>query len=166
MDFSSVPKPGNAYKEAKVIQSPRLDAYEEFPVIRGKQRPVVILAPDLPLIGVKPDRMKLDKHLCLIAPSYSVVDPMGKSKLDSNVLDRIRTLEFPHFLFLPKTAVLANDSLLRLDSLTNTYRAHLEPTQWSLAPDVWEIVYGQLDFIFSGVFGGSFKAARDILQGK
>jgi hypothetical protein len=145
---------------------PRLDPYEEFPVIRAKCRPVVLLAPDLPSIGLRPDIMKLDKHLCLVAPCYSVVDQMGKSKIDLGVRDRVRQLEFPQFLFLPQTTALENDSLLRLDSIHPTYRAHLDPTQWRLSADVWRIVCGQLDFIFSGVFGGEFKAARDMLQGK
>jgi len=165
-DFRQIAKPGNAYKEARVIHTPRLDPYEEFPVIRAKCRPVILLAPDPPVIDVRPDIMKLDKHLCLVAPCYSVVDQMGKSKIDPGVLDRVRRLEFPQFLFLPKTAALTNDSLLRLDSIHHTYRAQLDPTQWRLSMDVWRIVSGQLEFIFSGICGGEFKAARDILHEK
>jgi hypothetical protein len=166
IDFRPIPKPGDAYKKATVIQSPRLDAYEEFPVVRAKRRPVLLLAVDPPLIGAHPDKMKLDKHLCLVAPCYSVVDPMGDAKLQTEILDRIRRLEFPQLLFLPQAAAMSNDSLLRLDSIHNCYRSHLEPTEWKLSSDIWRIVLGQLDFIFSGIYAGEFKAARDVLQGK
>jgi hypothetical protein len=165
IDFHQIAKPGSAYKEARVIHTPRLNAYEEFPVIRAKCRPVILLALDPPAIAVRPDIMKLDKHLCLVAPCYSVVDPMGKTKIDLSLLDRVRRLEFPQFLFLPKVAALDNDSLLRLDSIQHTYRTHLEPAQYRLSTEVWRIVCGQLDCIFSGICAGEFKVARDILQG-
>ena len=164
--FQLVAKPSKAYQEARVIHSPTLEAYEEFPVIRAKQRPVIILALDPAPISHRPDRMKLDKHLCLVAPYYSTVDALGISKIQEPILDRIRSLEFPQFLFLAQSPAMANDSLLRLDSIFHTYRAHLEPTQWGLSSDAWNIVQGQLEYIFNGVFGGSFKAARDALQGK
>jgi hypothetical protein len=47
-----------------------------------------------------------------------------------------------------------------------TLEAYEEPTQWGLSSDAWNIVQGQLEYVFNGVFGGSFKAARDALQGK
>jgi hypothetical protein len=164
--FKVSAKHAQAYQEPRVIYSPKLEAYEEFPVIRAKVRPVVVLVVNASLINPSPDRMKLDKRLCLVAPCFSAVDPLGVPKIQESILNRIRCLEFPQFLFLPRAAAMSNDSLLRLDSVFHTYRAHLSPTQWSLSPDALDIVRGQVQYLMSGHFGGTFKAVRDTLLGK
>jgi hypothetical protein len=45
-DFSIIAAPGSAYKQTSTIHSPRLEPYEEFPVIRAKVRPVVLIVPE------------------------------------------------------------------------------------------------------------------------
>ncbi len=68
----------------------------------------------------------------------------------------------PQTVPTPETITRTDDSLLRLDSIHHTYRTQHNATQWRLSTDVWRIVCGQLDFIFSGICGGEIKAAKDI----
>jgi hypothetical protein len=61
------------------------------------------------------------------------------------LIDRIRVLEFPQILFLPKfPGVFDGDGLLRLDHLQSVFLPHLEPTQFGLAEDVQKLVKDQL----------------------
>jgi hypothetical protein len=102
-DFSIVARPGDAYQRSATIHSPRLESYEEFPVVRAKHRPVVLLVPDPPEVGIRDFRGggRINRHLCLCAPCYGVVDAMDKSKYPQNFIDRVRLLEFPQFMFYP-----------------------------------------------------------------
>ena len=164
--FRPIATPSTAYKEARVLHSPKLEAYEEFPIVRAKQRPVILLAADAALINLRPDHMKLDKHLCLVAPCYGIEDGMGIPKIQEPILERIRCLEFPQFFFLSHAAAMEKDSLLRLDSVFHTYRGHLEPTQWQLSSEAWDIIRGQLEYILFGTIREKYKIARQMLQGK
>jgi hypothetical protein len=165
-DFSIVPRPGDAYRRTSTIHSPRLEPYEEFPVIRAKFRPVVMLVPDPKEIEIPDVRGggRINRHLCLVAPCYGVVDAMNKSKYCEEFLNRVRSLEFPQFMFLPNVACMPKDSLLRLDSIQHTFHNQIEPTQWALSPDIQAILRGQLSFLFAGVYDGEYKTARDILM--
>lgn len=164
-DFQVHARPGDAYKLTSTIHSPRLQPYEEFPVVRAKIRPVVLLAPDPPEINIHDLRGggRINRHLCLIAPCYSVVDAMSKSKYPQAFIDRTRLLEFPQFMFLPVDACLEKDSLLRLDSIQHVFHNLLEATQWVLSDDVQKILFGQLTFLLSGIYNGEYKIARDML---
>jgi hypothetical protein len=165
-DFSIVPRPGDAYKRSATIHSPRLESYEEFPVIRAKLRPVVLLVPDPQEIGIRDFRGggRINRHLCLVAPCYGVVDAMGKSKYPQEFIDRVRLLEFPQFMFLPETACMPKDSLLRLDSIQHIFHNELEPTQWALSEDVQKILCGQMTYLLTGAYEGDYKVARDALM--
>jgi hypothetical protein len=165
-DFKIINAPGNAYKQTGTIHSPKLESYEEFPVIRAKVRPVVLLVPDPPEINI-PDLRgggRINRHLCLVAPCYGLVDAMGKSKYPQPFRDRVRLLEFPQFMFLPSTACMDKDGLLRLDSIQHVFHNQLEATQWAMSEDLQRILFGQLTFLLTGNYGGEYKAARDILM--
>jgi hypothetical protein len=166
-DFRVTAQPGDAYTCTTTIHTPRLEPYEEFPVIRAKVRPVILLVPDPPEIAAQEIRGggRVNRHLCLVAPCYSVVDRMGKAKYSATFLERVCQLEFPQFLFLPKTACLDNDSLCRLDSIQHVFHNQLRPEQWTLANDGRKILSGQLTFLFTGAYDGQFKIARDMLLG-
>lgn len=166
-DFQPVAQPGDAYTRATTIHTPRLEPYEEFPVVRAKVRPAILLVPDPPEIATDEIRGggRVNRHLCLVAPCYSVVDRMGKAKFSADFIARVCQLEFPQFLFLPKTACLENDSLCRLDSIQHVFHTHIRPEQWALASDIRKILSGQLTFLFTGSYGGEFKIARDMLLG-
>jgi hypothetical protein len=161
--FAVIAKPGNTYKEARVIHKPQLSAYEEFPVVKAKTRPVVILSIPPGAVGLQRDRMKLDKALCIVAPCYGLTDEYGNLKIPSGTLERISNLEFPQFFHLPKAVPFDKESLLRLDSVFHSFLAHLEPTQWALSEPALEIVRSQVQSLISGTIGGAFKEVRDIL---
>src|ERR1700730_6302413 len=110
--------------------------------------------------------MKVNKKLVTVAPCHSVVNEKEECKTDPEFLKRVGLLEYPHFTLLPKGGALTKDSLLRLDSIQHVFHSHLEPTQWALAPEIKQIVLGQLERILSIGSGESYVTARDILHGK
>lgn len=165
-EFRIIAAPEDAYKLTSTVHSPRLEPYEEFPVIRAKVRPVVLLVPDPPEIGI-PDLRgggRINRHLCLAAPCYGVVDPMGKSKFPQAFIDRVRLLEFPQFMFLPSSSCMDKDSLLRLDSIQQVFHNRLEATQWAMSDEPHKILLGQLSFLLTGAYEGEYKAARNMLM--
>jgi hypothetical protein len=163
--FKIEAEPGDAYKSGGLLHSPRLEAYE---VVRAKRRPVIVLIPQQDEIDLKEQRgmMKVNKKLVTVAPCYSVVNEQDECKTDKAFLERVSNLEFPHFMFLPRDVFIPKDSLLRLDSIHHTFHPHLEPKQYALAPEIAEILLGQLERIFSTGNGDAYVIARDILLGK
>lgn len=164
--FNPISQPGDAYKTTNILAKPRLEAYEEFPVVRAKFRPVILLVPspapsDIPKL---PGGSPIDRHLCLVAPCYSVQDPAGKPRFPQKFLENVRRLLYPHFLFLVnQQPCLPNDSILRLDTIQHVFHNHLQPTEWRLPPDLLKILLGQLAFLFSNIYEGEFKVARNLL---
>ncbi len=157
----------DAFKSGRILHSPRLEAYEEFPVVRAKRRPVIILMAHQGEIDLKEqgDLMKVNKKLVTVAPCYGVVNAQDEFKIDPVFLTRVSNLEFPHFMFLPQGPCITKDSLLRLDSIHHTFHPHLEPKQYALAPDIVKILLGQLERIFSTGNGDAYVEARNILLG-
>lgn len=166
--FKIEAQPGDAYKSSRILHSPKLEAYEEFPVLRAKHRPVIVLVPQQNQIPLNESagRMKLNKKLVTVAPCYGVVNALDQCKTDPAFLTRVSDLEFPHFMFLPKGGHIEKDSLLRLDSIHHTLQPHLDATQWALAPAVVEILLGQLERIFAIGNGEAYVTAREILMGE
>ena len=158
----------DAYKSARILHSPKLEAYEEFPVVRAKQRPVIVLVPQQSQVDLKESAgmMKVNKKLVTVAPCYSVVNAQDECKTDPAFLIRVSNLEFPHFMFLPQGPCITKDSLLRLDSVHHTFHPHLEPKQFALAPENVDILLGQLERVLSIGNGDAYVVARDILLGK
>jgi hypothetical protein len=166
--FKIEAQPGDAYKSSGLLHSPRLEAYEEFPVVRAKRRPVIVLMPQQDEVDLKEHRgmMKVNKKLVTVAPCYGVVNEQDECKTDKSFLERVSNLEFPHFMFLPHDAFIPKDSLLRLDSIHHTFHPHLEPKQHALAPEIVKILLGQLERVLSIGNGDAYVLARDILLGK
>jgi hypothetical protein len=166
--FKIEAKPGDAYRSGSLLHTPKLEAYEEFPVLRAKRRPVIVLVPQQDQINLKEHAwmMKVNKKFVTVAPCYSVVNELNECKTDKSFLERVSNLEFPHFMLLPNDACMPKDSLLRLDSIHHTFHPHLEPKQFALAPDIVKILLGQLERIFSTGNGDAYVAAREILMSK
>jgi hypothetical protein len=163
--FNVEAEPGDAYRSNTLLHTPRLEAYEEFPVVRAKRRPVIVLIPKQDEINLKEHSgmIKVNKKLVTVAPCYSVVNELDECKTDKSFLERVSNLEFPHFMFLPRDVCITKDSLLRLDSIHHTFYPHLEPKQYALAPDVVKILQGQLERIFATANGDAYVEARNIL---
>src|SRR2546426_6404865 len=50
--FSIVPAPGDRFRRAAPLHSPRLETNEEFIAIRAKIRPVILMSPSTPVRAV------------------------------------------------------------------------------------------------------------------
>jgi hypothetical protein len=164
-NFSVIACPGDAYTKANILNSPRLEAYEEFPVLRAKFRPVIVVTPcptDINLPGAR-NPGKINRHLCYVSPCYGLADAMDKAKFSPEFLKRVRLLEYPQFMFLRKSVCLEKDSLLRLDSIQHVYRNQVIPLQWSLNEEMVRILQGQLTYLLTKVYAGDYQFYRNAL---
>jgi hypothetical protein len=146
--------------------TPPLETNEEFPVVRAKRRPVVILRPAPPEIevGVTQSRSQAIRPQALIAPLYSVqLARTGERRFSREFIDRIRVLEWPEYFFMPLCPGLEVDSLLPLPRVTNAFESHLEPLQWALSEEVVNVLLDQLRFYFNRVCEGVYADARKML---
>jgi hypothetical protein len=147
---------------------PKLESNEEFLVIRAKRRPVVLLQTESPLLrGLNEGyRGKLQRHLCLVAQVFSLVDTRtSTAKFDQALVDRIRMLEFPQFMFLPRKAgVLSVDSLLRLDELQSAFANQLKPTRLALNDEPAEILQQQFRMLITGQADSEYIQLREFLM--
>ncbi len=163
--FKIEAEPGDAYQSNTLLHTPRLEAYEEFPVVRAKRRPVIVLVPKQDEINAveRGGMVKVNKKLVTVAPIYGVVNQNDECKIDKSFLERASNLEFPQFMFLPRDVCVPKDSILRLDSIHRTFQPHLDAKQYALAPDIVKILLGQLERVFGTGNGDAYVDARTIL---
>ncbi|HEY6328093.1 MAG TPA: hypothetical protein VI756_02060, partial [Blastocatellia bacterium] len=104
-------------------------------------------------------------HLCNVAQIFSVVDPAtGAQKFDPTFIDRVRLLEYPEFMFLPRqTGVLTVDSLLRLDEVQSVFTSNLTPLEHALEEEPIEILKDQLQLLVTGRTRSYFNQIRELL---
>lgn len=157
----------DAFKHNLPLGAPKLESNEEFLVIRAKIRPVLLLQLENPLLEKlnKGYKAKLQRHLCNVVQVFSIVDPDTEAqKFNPDFINRIRLLEFPEFMFLPKlTGVLAVDSLLRLDELQSVFMSRLEPLQYELADEPKEILRDQFQILLTGRTRPYYNEMRELL---
>jgi hypothetical protein len=148
------------------LYAPKLETDEEFLVVRAKKRPVVLLSEPLPGIKADPVRRgdKVNRNICFVAPLYSIVDQHEKPKYSQNFVNRVRKLEFPHFLFIPANKRFAiRDSILRLDSLRPVFKSHLDPIDLRLSDDIMKVLRGQIQFVLTGKSETDYHDVRELL---
>jgi hypothetical protein len=164
--FKIVAAGTDAYKRRFPLGSPKLETDEEFPVIRAKRRPVLVIRAAPSEVKIRPlaGGSRISWPLALVVPIYSVEGIAGEAKFPPAFIERARFLEFPEFLFLPDCpGVLDRDSILPLFRLTNVYQAHLEPTVWRVSEEVLEVLLGQMKYYLEGVYDGKYATARELL---
>jgi hypothetical protein len=161
--FRIVSEGADAYNRSSPLKSPDLSVREEFPVIKAKRRPVLIVKmPDVSVSGSS--QPSASRPLPVVLPLYSVEDLSGRAKYEAQFLARAQQLEFPEFFFLPaQGAAVEKDSLIALSRITHIFEAHLEPTNWRLSDETLRVLVGQIVFWLTGVYGGDYKAAREML---
>ena len=163
-DFNPTRPPPDAFGRQLPYTFPHLTAHEEFIVMRAKRRPVLLIQlPNPTLADVKNTSMKLNRNLCVVAPIFSVADKVGDAKLPQEFVGRVRSLEFPEFLFLPGSGPLELDSLLRLDELQSVGTVNLTPTDFCLVEEVENVFRSQVSLYFTGLCGKDFLEYRDTL---
>lgn len=100
---------------------------------------------------------KIQRKKSLVAPIYGLADVRtGTPDFNPEFVDRVRKMEFPQLLFLPKhLGVLEVDSIARLDELQSAFTPHLEATAWSLSDEMQELLRGQIQ-VFVANLGPSY----------
>jgi hypothetical protein len=89
---------------------------------------------------------------------------MNKARFPEAFIEKVRLLEYPQFMFLPKAVCLEKDSLLRLDSIQHVYRNQLVPSQWCLHDELVSVLHGQLTYLLTKVYGGEYQFYRNQLM--
>jgi len=156
----------DAYSRHSPLHAPKLESDEEFPVVRAKRRPFVLLSsiPE-PSPSFRGAERHLHKKVGLVAPIQSAVKPTGETKYKEAIIDRIRKLEFLHLLFLlPHAGAIDRCSLLRLDLLQTTFLTHLEPVNCCLCEDAKDVVTDMLQALLSGESTERLEFVRESLQ--
>jgi len=165
--FQIVPAGQDAFRRSIPLAIPKLETNEEFLVIRAKWRPVMLLQPEiaLPEIDSRGYRGKVQRRRCLVAQAFGLADTKTRqAQFSASFVDRVRKMEFPQFMFLPKKAgLLEVDSLLRLDELQSVFTPHLQATQDCLGDEVVSILRGQIAFLIAGVGPNDYTELRELL---
>jgi hypothetical protein len=156
----------DCFAKALPYSFPRLETNEEFIALRAKKRPVILIQPpdhSLTTVKIPSSGIKLARHLCVVAPAFSLVDAAGYTKVADEFIARVRQLEYPQFQFLPKGGPLSLDSLIRLDEAQSVAIQNLEHTGYSLAEDALSVFRSQVSFFLSGFDSGDFAGWRKLL---
>ncbi len=165
-EFSMVPPPKDAFRRETPLYAPRLETNEEFMVVRAKMRYLVLLAPMPDLIEAKEIRRggKINPHLCIAAPLYSVADKDGFAKYHEKFINRMRLLEFPHLFFLPgHPKGLLRPCFCRLDRIQSCCVNQVEPTNVCLSEQVLRVFQGQVEFFLAETYAGNYADYREEL---
>jgi len=165
-DFRIAAAGQDAFARAVPLYAPKLETNEEFVVMKAKRRPVIVVSPAPPDPGIPAPRgTRIYRRMALVIPVFSLVDTvMERLKFPESFIDRVRTLEFPEFFYLPREpGVLPVPSLARLAELRAVFEPHLEPLDLRLRDDVRGIVEGHLRLLMTGVSEGDFHAYREQL---
>jgi hypothetical protein len=165
--FQIVPAGQDAFRRSIPLAVPKLETNEEFLVIRAKRRPVLLVQPEIPLpeIENRGFRGRVQRRRCLVAQVFGLAETKtGRAQFSPSFVDRVRKMEFPQFMFLPKNAgFLEVDSLLRLDELQSVFAPHLEATQYSMGDEVVKILRGQIAFLIAGIGPNDYTELRELL---
>jgi hypothetical protein len=160
------PSPNDAFNRNTPLYSPKLEINEEFPIIRSKKRPVILIAPVPEKIDIRDIRRggKINLNLCIVAPLYSVVDKDGKAKYPDKFLDRVRKLEFPNIFFVPKKSSEGiRESICRLDRFQGCFHNQMRPLNLCLDDEVLKVFKGQIEFYLTERYGDDYEVYRESL---
>lgn len=160
--FNAVGGAGDLFRRRFPLYAPQLASDEEFPVIRAKRRPVVLLSRPLGTLGSHASY----RHHCVVLPRFGLIKgASGQAKYPPELVARIRALEFPDLFFTPaETPHLDRDGALRLDLLQPVPASELgDPLPLALNPEVLELLFGQFKFRLFGEYGGRYQEVRELL---
>jgi hypothetical protein len=157
----------DAFNRTLPLHAPALATNEEFIVIKAKWRPVVLIQTELPLAGIDNSgyRGKVQRRRTLIAQVFGLADSKtGEPQFSSSFVNRMRKMEFPQLIFLPKTpGILEVDSMMRMDEVQSVFVPHLTPTQYSLCDEAAGILRDQLAFLITGQGPNDYTILRELL---
>ena len=157
----------DAFRRTLPLHSPKLETNEEFIVVRAKSRPVVLIQAELPLPGVnnRGFRGRIQRRGTLVAQVFGLADTKtGPSEFDPAFVDRVRRMEFPQLLFLPRqSGVFSVDSMLRLDEAQSVFVRHLEAKQFCLSDEVANVLRRQINFLLTRNGPNAYTGIREVL---
>ncbi|MGO9270478.1 MAG: hypothetical protein ACLQOO_09535 [Terriglobia bacterium] len=157
----------DAFRRTIPLHGPKLETNEEFIVVRAKRRPALLIQPEAPPMGVdnRGYRGKVQRRRCLVAQIFGLADVRtNQPAFSPSFVERVRRMEFPQLLFLPKRAGLLDvDSILRLDELQSVFTPHLEPTQFALGDGVNAVLVGQWRFLVAGIGPSEYTELRELI---
>jgi hypothetical protein len=165
--FQIVAAGKDAFRRGIPLAVPKLETNEEFLVVRAKMRPVVLIMPEAPSLGVENRgyRGRIQRHLCLVGQVFGLVDSKtGRAEFNPSFVDRVRKMEFPQLMFIPaRPGFVEVDSLLRLDEFQSVFTPNLVPTQLALGDAVIDVLRGQLQYLLTGAGPTSYTELRELL---
>jgi hypothetical protein len=165
--FNIAPKGADAFSRAYPLHAPKLEIDEEFIVLRAKRRPVILLRAAKPWADVdnKGFRGKIQRKRCWVAQIFGLTDvKTGRAEFNPDFVNRVRKMEFPELLFLPRKAgVLQVDSILRLDEFQSVFTPHLDATQFALGEPLCRILREQLQLLIGGAGTSEYTLLREEL---
>jgi hypothetical protein len=158
----------DAFKRTIPLGVPPLKTNEEFLVVRAKIRPAILLIPQFEIDDIRPlgSGGKIWRKRCLVGQIFGLADSQTKTiEFPEEFIDRIRSLMYPHLMFLPQQSNLFSvDSLLRLDECQSVFSPHLESTGYRLTPDLCDLLRSQMHFLFDGFDDGCFSTYRELIN--
>lgn len=157
----------DSFRRAIPLHVPKLETNEEFIVVKAKRRPVILAQTELPLSGIdnRGFRGRIQRRRTLVAQVFGLADTRtGESQFSPAFVSRVRRMEFPQLMFLPRLAgIFEVDSLLRLDEVQSVFTPHLDARQFALADDVAIILRQQLNFLMTGEASAEYLELRELL---
>jgi hypothetical protein len=156
----------DAFRRGLPLHVPKLETNEEFIVVRAKERPVVLVQPELEIgFQNRGYRGRVHRRRCLVAQVFGLADvKTGQAEFSPEFVHRVRKMEYPQLLFLPKAlGVLEVDSLLRLDELQSVFTPHLQPTQTAFGGYLSEILRDQLQFLITEKGPNEYTQLREMI---
>jgi hypothetical protein len=165
--FQIVAAGQDAFRRTLPLGSPKLETNEEFIVVRAKRRPVLLIQPETPWLGIENRgyRGRIQRRRCLVAQIFGLADTKtGETMFSPSFVERVRKMEFPQFMFIPRYAGMFEvDSVLRLDELQSVFTPHLEPKQYSLGDELTSVLKGQIQFLLTGAGPSEYTDLRELL---
>jgi hypothetical protein len=157
----------DAFRRRYPLSNPRLATNEEFIVTVSKPRPVLmLLAPRAIDEAQRKGMGTIWRPLCLIAPIFSLEFPhTGNEKFSASFVERMRKLEFPQLMFLPKyKAALSVDSFARLNECRSVSINALQPLSVSLSEPVRNLLRSQLLYLMGDQYEGDYHVYRELIR--
>jgi hypothetical protein len=164
--FQIVPAGKDAFRRGLPLHAPKLETNEEFIVVRAKERPVVLIQPELEIgFDNRGYRGRTHRRRCLVAQVYGLADvKTQQAEFSPEFVRRVRKMEYPQLLFLPKKAgLLEVDSMLRLDELQSVFTPHLQASQFVLGHELCAVLKDQVQFLITEKGPNSYTELRELV---
>jgi hypothetical protein len=164
--FQLVAAGKDAFRRGLPLHAPKLETNEEFIVVRAKERPVVLIQPELEIgFNNRGYRGRVHRRRCLVGQVFGLEDTRtGQAEFSPEFVHRVRKMEYPQLLFLPKKAgLLEVDSMLRLDELQSVFTPHLEASQFALADDASAVLRDQVQFLITQAGPNAYTELREMI---